>query len=224
MPTLKQEYRQFLADNFRGLIIREPLFYNGSYGLRFDLQVGKTNTDQYFTEVVKRASVLFEAIFDSSDNVFFILLDFKWKRRKIRTSNYSFKQIKGVNKSQITFFKVKHLYEPTDRFDLRNMAIIKTTANKISYRNILMAIAHSDFPRRQPRLDNRGILTDKELYFLNIDKQLIFHMYDDRGLDIIASDRNTLQPIYEQFNDWLLDYDRERMDTIFKNNSVQHQR
>jgi len=41
-------------------------------------------------------------------------------------------------------------------------------------------------------------------------------MYDDRGLDIIASDKDTLSPIYTKHNDWLLDYDRARMEEIFK--------
>ncbi len=42
-------------------------------------------------------------------------------------------------------------------------------------------------------------------------------MYADRGLDIISSEAQRLRPIYEQYNDWLLDYDRERMDKKFRN-------
>jgi hypothetical protein len=48
-------------------------------------------------------------------------------------------------------------------------------------------------------------------------------MYDDRELDINASDSDKLQPISERFNDWILGYDRERSDNIFKKNGIQHQ-
>jgi hypothetical protein len=40
---------------------------------------------------------------------------------------------------------------------------------------------------------------------------MIVHMYDDRGLDIIAATRESLRPIYRPFNDWVLDFDRERI-------------
>lgn len=214
--TTKQKYRQFLNDNFKGLRLRKPLFYSWDFGLRFDLQVGETNTDEYFEEVTRRASAIFETAFDNSDNVFLIFMDLKYKRRKIRFSNFTFKQIDNLQKTEISYSKEFRLYEPDDKFDIRNIAIIRLTADRIDYKNILTAIGHTDFPPRQPRLDQNGFLTGKEIYFVNIDKKLIFHMYDDRGLDIISSDKETLRPIYKQHNDWLLDYDRERIDKQFE--------
>ena len=40
-------------------------------------------------------------------------------------------------------------------------------------------------------------------------------MYDDRGLDMIATDRALLAPLYRRFDHWLLDYDRARMRETF---------
>ncbi|WP_194778643.1 DUF3885 domain-containing protein [Pararhodonellum marinum] len=235
--TTKQEYRQFLNDNFKGLRLRKPLFYSWDFGLRFDLQtvetsnssrqildgegnviphVGDTDTDEYFQVVTKRASTIFKTVFDNSDKVFLVFMDYKYKRRKIRFSNFTFKQIDNLQKTEISYSKELRLYEPDDKFDIRNIAIIKLTADRIDYKNILTAIGHTDFPPRQPRLDQNGFLTGKEFYFVNIDKRLIFHIYDDRGLDIISSDKETLRPIYKQHNDWLLDNDRERIDKQFK--------
>jgi len=45
---------------------------------------------------------------------------------------------------------------------------------------------------------------------------MIYHLYDDRGCDVIASNKENLRPLYEELNDWILDYDREQIDTIFK--------
>lgn len=44
---------------------------------------------------------------------------------------------------------------------------------------------------------------------------VVFHMYDDRGLDILAPRADVRRPLYEQFSDWVLDYDRERIDATF---------
>lgn len=48
------------------------------------------------------------------------------------------------------------------------------------------------------------------------DKKLTFQMYDDRGLDVIAADKEILRPIYKKHNDLILGYDRERIDKQFK--------
>lgn len=214
--TTKQEYRQFLNDNFKGLRLRKPLFYSWDFGIRFDLQVGETGTDEYFQEVTRRASTIFQTAFDNSDNVFLVFMDYKYKRRKIKFSNFVFKQIHHLQKTEINYSKERQIYEPDDKFDIRNTAIIKLTANRINSKNILTAIGHSDFPPRQPRLDKNGVFTDKEIYFVNIDKKLIFNMYDDRGLDLISTDKETLKPIYKKHNDLILDYDRKQIDKLFE--------
>lgn len=218
MQTTKQEYRKFLNDNFKGLRLRKPLFYSWDFGIRFDLQMGETDTDEYFEEVARRASTIFQTAFDNSDQVFLVLIDYKYKRRKIRFSNFTFKQIDNLSKSEVSFSKEHRLYEPEDKFDIRNIAIIKLTPDRINHKNILTAIGHTDFGARQPRLEQNSFYTAKEVYFINRDKKLIFHMYDDRGLDIIAADKEILRPIYKKHNDWILDYDRKKIDKQFQEN------
>jgi len=215
MEKIKQTYRQFLQDNFAGLKLSRGLFYRWSYGLRFDLQDKKlrTSDDEYFVEVVRRATEIFETAFDSSDRTFFVFMDYKWRRRKIKSTNYAFRQIDKLEKSEIFYTKETPVYYENDTY---NFALIKLTVNRINYKNIFTAIGHSDFPPRQPRLDNYGGLTDKAIFLINIDKKLIFNMYDDRGLDIIAVDKETLRPIYRKHNDLILDYDRERIDKQFE--------
>jgi Domain of unknown function (DUF3885) len=53
-------------------------------------------------------------------------------------------------------------------------------------------------------------------YLLSLDQQILFHPYDDRGMDIIGNNRVVLEQIYTKFNDWLLDYDRLTMDEYFR--------
>lgn len=37
-----------------------------------------------------------------------------------------------------------------------------------------------------------------------------------RGLDLVATNKATLKPIYQQYHQWLLDYDRKAMQEIFE--------
>ena len=216
MQTIKQEYIQFLNDNFKGLRIKQPLFYSWDVGLRFDLQFGSADTVEYFDEVVRRASAIFETAFFETDKVFLVLMEYKYKRRKIRFSNFTFKHIDKLIRSEVIYTKRKRLYEPSDKFDIRNIAIVKLTAERINHKIILAAIGNSDFPAREPRLDKNGFLTSKEIYFMNIDRKLILHMYDDRGLDIISAKKETIVSIYKKHKDIILDYDREQIDKQFE--------
>lgn len=211
--TAPQEYRQFLATHFPGLALRKPVFYQGTYGLRVNLQVGETNTDDYFRQVTARAAALFEAAFAPEDRVLLLVQDYKYRRRKIRFGNFLHRQIRGLAKAKLTYATARGLYAASDVW---NQEFLRLPAHRIAHAPVWTAIAHTDFPPRTPRFTGRGVWQAPELYFLNLDRGLIFHMYDDRGLDIIAGDRQTLRPLYAQFNPWLLDHDRARMDQMFQ--------
>ncbi len=76
-------------------------------------------------------------------------------------------------------------------------------ARSFRYVSVLEGIANADHAQT-PSVAGR-------VYFLNPASAMIVHMYDDRGLDIIAASGETLIPIYRTFNDWVLNSDRERM-------------
>ena len=54
------------------------------------------------------------------------------------------------------------------------------------------------------------------VYFLNSQKDVLFHLYDDRGVDVVAAKKEILRSLYETCKDWILDYDREKIDLIFE--------
>jgi hypothetical protein len=53
-------------------------------------------------------------------------------------------------------------------------------------------------------------------YLVDSRNFVLFHLYDDRGLDVVAANKESLRPLYKNFNAWILDYDRERIDLVFK--------
>jgi hypothetical protein len=207
-----REYNNFLNDNFNGLTLKSPLFYNWDASLRFDLQPNaenpvKPDMSEYFETVLHRSTQIFESVFSSDDEILIVLYQFKWpSRKKIKLSNFVFKQITDLNKSDVKFSLVKRLYEKDDKW---NRALIKTKVANLNYKELLKAISHSDFPSNKPSIQF-------ETYIINITKNIIFHMYDDRGLDVLVSNKKTLAPIYHEHKDWLLDYDIEMMQERLK--------
>jgi hypothetical protein len=76
-------------------------------------------------------------------------------------------------------------------------------ARSFHFGSVLEGIANAEHAQT-PSVSGR-------VYFLNPASAMIVHMYDDRGLDMIAANREALIPVYRNFNDWVLDYDRERI-------------
>lgn len=51
---------------------------------------------------------------------------------------------------------------------------------------------------------------------VDLERGICVNAYDDRGMDIIALTKEPLVSLYEECNDWLLDYDRARMAAVFE--------
>ena len=152
MQSVKKEINEFIRTYFGHIKLRKPLFFKWRYGLRFNLQIGETGTEAYFEEVVSRAGQLFEETFGENDTVVLYLVDFKWKRRKLRFSNYCFKKIKDLTKDEVEYHTIGGLYGSEASSDKSNIALIKILRNRINYRDIFKAIANKDFSRK-PGLD-----------------------------------------------------------------------
>lgn len=204
--NIKTEYLNFIKLNFSGLEIKMPLFYNWDLGLRFDLQQEFTNPvctddDGYFKEVYHRAKNLFDFCFNKEDQVYVAIFSYKWRKQRIRKSNFIFKLFKDQSHPKLEFSKISNRYESNEKW---NRLIIKKKVENIDIDNLVKGLCNTDFPMMKPSIS-------EEVYLININKKLIFHVYDDRGLDILATNKKNLLDIYNNFDSWILEYDREKI-------------
>lgn len=54
----------------------------------------------------------------------------------------------------------------------------------------------------KPKLIGTGVSYVPDVFFINRSKQLIYYVYDDRGCEVIAADRESIRPLYERFREW----------------------
>jgi len=208
--------KEFMQETFPNLELKPPLFYSWEIGIRFELGVEwKREYDYpnnpYVLGCYKRAITLFEAIHSPTDDIFVVIdvNDFdKGKNIKRELKNFS----PYVEKSHL--YRLKHLMMPyifpedddegtyrTHRFTLK----CKTTEFK--FKPLLKALCNQDLGLK-PSIYHR-------VYFININKKTIFHVYDDRGCDLLATSPETIRDMYEIFNEWILDYDKPEIDKVF---------
>jgi hypothetical protein len=54
-----------------------------------------------------------------------------------------------------------------------------------------------------------------DVYLADLERGVLAHPYDDRGMDVIGPNQALLRDLYTRFNAYLLDHDRPRMDADF---------
>lgn len=55
-----------------------------------------------------------------------------------------------------------------------------------------------------------------EVYIVDFDRKVLLYPYDDRGMDVIAMNKQTLLPLYAKRKSWLLEYDMPQMAATFE--------
>lgn len=202
---------RFINQYYPGLAIGPSLFYSWPIGVRFDLQTESSSSDQaYFAEVLRRAILVFEAVFQPTDEVLIIAQRPRdkryFKRRRFRANELLLRWLKAPKKD-VEFQRLANQTRFASTSQLIRFSI-QRTAIQIPHQQILQAISNQDFPSRSPQLLD-------DVFFLNLRSKLILHMYDDRGLDVISPDTDTLRPLYNSLHHLVLDYDRQRMAATF---------
>lgn len=54
-----------------------------------------------------------------------------------------------------------------------------------------------------------------ELYYLNQNRHIIYHLFSERGCDIIATNMEEIRPLYEKYNEWIEKAHRSMIDVRF---------
>jgi hypothetical protein len=79
---------------------------------------------------------------------------------------------------------------------------VQLPARSFSYEAVFEGIANHDHART-PSVSSR-------VYFLNQTNDILLHMYDDSGLDIIAATSEPLTRIRREFPDWIVAANHEQ--------------
>ena len=216
---------QFLAKHFDGLVLRPPLFYLWDYGIRFEISDpelafgDKANLKQ----VYKRYTEIFHKVFDANDQILLVANVYSEKesrflqKRPLNIYRKYVKNKKRLNQLQHTIIPSVFL-DDEDGDDYKDEVIhqfvLPCQKNEIRYVPLLSAISYEDFCH--PSCILKGFPRNGyDVFFVNATKKVVYHLYDDRGCDVIASNKETIRPLYEEHNEWILDYDRQKIDDLF---------
>jgi len=200
--------------------LERPLFYKCSYGLRFEIgpsdveiwnEDNETLNNEYFSLALERAMSIFQASFEPSDEIAIAYQIYSDGRKKIKKRSSIFKYVTDIDKANIQFSDHRDIYEENIDFKCecwKRVTISNITASNIDAEQLLKATINTDFPSRTPHFKG-------ECYLINKTKQLVLNLYDDRGMDVVSTNKDQLQGLYRSHNKMILDYDRDKIDSVF---------
>jgi len=215
MDDLNIVLANYLNEHFCNVPLESPLFYSAPLGLRFELGVpyrGIENSS-YFTNILLRSSMIFRDVFDEDEQMLVVVKSFRCIEpytcynqgedvfpQYIKLRSFA----EQVNSIELE----RHIENNGNLSGITYQHVLQCNIEHIDYIGILKAKAHQDFAM-EPYISDA-------VFFINTHKHIILYMYDDRGLDLIAETKEALLPIYLKYNSWILAYDKERIDNIFK--------
>ncbi|MFC7686227.1 DUF3885 domain-containing protein [Ureibacillus sp. GCM10028918] len=196
----------YLEESFPNLLLEPPLFYNWEIGIRFELGDPKEENDTFYLDrVYNRSKTLFAAIHDDEDELFIVAQDFRRivEKRKRKRAKFFISFLREKNLK----YSIQHQILPLKEEDEEELAgwckhqfSLQCQVKDINPSRLVNAIFSTKIPR---------------IYMLNLTKGTIFSIYDSRGCDLVATKKETIEGIYNKYNDWILDYDRKQIDGVF---------
>jgi len=177
------DVEQYLNKTFPGLTLTPSLFQQWDIGIHVEFGAGfyqwKNNGRlnlAMFNDVYHQALAVFNEIFSYSDEILLV------------TNVYQYKPAESKKKR----IKVYHRY-------IKNKEL-KCRKQDIHYVLLIQAACNEDF-HLKPKFGTGYSYPD--VFFINLTKNVILFIYDDRGCEVIATNKETIKPVGLKFRNWI---------------------
>jgi len=185
--------------------------------LRFELgEPYENGSEERINQVVTRVVTLFDEVFKPDDFIYVYIRDWELTEDIMfgnTTPKYLYTLLSKQNIEEETLFELDEDYDEItgETIEIKKeykVKIVCSQLKSIPYKEILEGIGNYE-QGREPSIG-------QSVYFISSEKDIIFHMYDDRGCLIHSNEVDKLMPLYHSYNNWLVDYWRDYIDSIFK--------
>jgi len=205
---MKEILYKYIEDKFPNL--RSEIY------LRMELGAPhKNGTTERINQVVTRATTLLEGVMNPEDFIYVYMKDWDINEDIMfgnTTPEYVYDLLSKHSMEEETLFDLEEDYDDITGKTVEikseyKVKIVYAQLKSIAYKDILKGIGNYE-QGREPSIG-------QSVYFISTEKDIIFHMYDDRGCDIFSINKDTLLPLYHKYSKWILDYNRVEIDRAF---------
>ena len=223
------QLKEYMNQIFPGVTLVPSIYSQWENHLHFDFGKDKyqivEGTDdlnmEYFSQLYTDNKYLFEDIFLKEDVVFVVANVYRFKKENIKTPQKINIYNKYIKKRDLKFRirqeMLPFLFEDKEA-DLycTSQFSLKCLAEDIKYELLIQAVNHEDFPDLYPRFGRKKEVSYPDVFLINATKDIVMFIYDDRGCEVIAKNKEIIRGLYEKYKEWIPVYERESIDSLFK--------
>jgi hypothetical protein len=201
-----EEFNSYYKSKYPNSEIEQGIYAIEQH-IRFELADDfKNGTKKRVKNSVNKALILFNDAFENQNEEIWILIyDYNESENYIYSQflenrlEYFESQIENLNADEngIAYTEKEKL----------KIAIGKFKVNEIKILEILNGIANNEMGF-EPKVD-------QDVFFINQNTDIGFHMYDDRGCYIWSDKAEKIKQIYQKRNNWIVEYHRKEIDKYF---------
>lgn len=187
-----------------------PLFYNAPIGIRFEiggdekiyLKRGKVNP-VYIEQAFKRANDIYQHLpeFD------LLRMDIYPDERNYQQRPLNLKNFTNIGLPMPKEKEIENIVFDDGEYE-KEYLYWDLSSQEIDVDKLLTEIIKADIGGFNELAST--------VYFVNTKEKILYHLYDDRGLDVVAKTVKSLRSTYYEYNSWILDYDKDEIDKTFK--------
>ncbi len=169
------------------------------------LEDGVTINNDYFLTVYKNAINIFEELFSPSDSINLVHVVYVYNKPYKKTN--IIKKFTSLTIDELSYFK-EYIKMNNDNIMCEEFSY-NCSRKDIKYKKLLKAISNQDFKGLVPNINQD--YNYSEIYIINNTKNLIYHLYDDRGLWLAFYKSEDYLLYSKKYSHLILDIDNDEI-------------
>ncbi|MGO0713511.1 DUF3885 domain-containing protein [Bacillus subtilis] len=205
----------YMEERFPRLELIPSIYNQWSIGIHFYLRGNiyqlKENEElnlKRFRFVYEQISTIFNQLFEQNDDIFLVTNMYKHKTndkfiKKLKVYQPFLKCKNYLNQIQVKTYSYPFEIDEAEEYEMQQFSLL-CKPRELHVAELLKAASNEDFPLK-PRFGGYSI-DYPDVFFVNITKDIIFFIYDDRGCEVIALDFKRIRPLNEKYHNWVEEY------------------
>ena len=198
-----------LMDEFyKGLLLTPAIYHSLDLGIHVELgediyqfnEDGKLNMKR-FHSVYNHVAEIFPLLFKKDDDVILIANSYPSDSNKTVYPNFFQRYVKVQPKRYSL-----RMHEFIWQFDEEDICIqqieLLCNVSELKLEYLLKSLIHKDFGSLKPQLRRKYCIYPPDIFFINVRTKCIFHIYDDRGCEIMNTDMKLHKQLVESLKEW----------------------
>lgn len=200
--------KQLMDEYYKGFLLTPAIYHSLDLGIHVELgeDIYQFNEDgtlnmKRFHSVYRHVAEIFPLLFKKDDDVILIVNSYPSDSSKTVYPNFFQRYVKVQQKRYSL-----RMHEFIWQFDeeaicVQQMELLcKVSELKLEY--LLKSLIHKDFGSLKPQLRKKDCIYPPDIFFINVRTKCIFHIYDDRGCEIMNTDVKLHKQLVESLKGW----------------------